>query len=231
MSDFGTLKTEVQNNLGERDDSNTDAIILANFNKAQNFMAREVDWEELESRVDSAFVIGQTEYTLAELSLSTYRNIYTFMVLDDSQYYEIQYITPVDWDRIVGPNVSGTSGKPTIFTIWNRNIEVYPSPDEAYTVRLRYYSYPVDVVSDTDSPSVTQADAVLVALTTAFCFLTLEQQKMSDTWLSQAVSILSLYKKEEGRIQNMLPVNIGTTGLSGRPWADPFVKSTKLGRY
>lgn len=51
-------------------------------------------------------------------------------------------------------DLPSSSAKPSVFTVVNSNLVLYPTPDAAYPLELRYYRLPVDMAVNGDTPDI-----------------------------------------------------------------------------
>jgi hypothetical protein len=60
--------------------------------------------------------------------------------------------------------LEGSSGRPTAYTVVGNQITLWPTPDAAYSLSLRYWRLPADMVADGDEPEIpAQYHEILVA--------------------------------------------------------------------
>jgi len=228
MSTYGDLKAQIQRNLGNREDPDTDALILTHFNHCQRVLAYAKVWRELEALATPSLIVNQREYTFAALGLERFYKHFSVKLVTASRHHPVGYLAPSQWDTLVEPYLpTAGSGKPTHFTLWGTSFLFGPKkPDSAYQLRIKYYQRPADVTAASDSVAFEDADLVLVAFTTAFCWYSLEELETAASWFSRATTLA----------QGLAIVLTSEVGVKKAPsaeripsdyWKDPFVKEVR----
>jgi hypothetical protein len=224
---WGTLRLEIQRNLGGRDDDDTLAANLANANHVQKTLAQLHRFEELEERVSPVLTIAQGVYTQAELDLTALRKIYSFRLIQGTTSYPVTYMTPARWDERIEPQVpNATSGRPYIYTMWGGNIYFWYIPDETYTCTLRYFKYLTAITNDASEFAIADVNDTFVHAVTSLTAYTFEEFALGDKHAKLASSAMSLFGMEDEIIENFV-AGLRPKALSAQAYDyynNPFIK-------
>lgn len=223
---FGDLRPQIQRNWG-RSDADSQATILFYFNVAQRILARTHTFTELQKSKSFSFTTGLDDYTItgSPISLVNLRHIYDFTYVSSTRGYTLEYVPPRKWDVEVAPSIpSATNSYPRLYTKWGNALKIYPPPNEAFTATLRYLSEPVSASTTATVLDLIGMDEVLVLLTSAFCFYSVEDIEMGNMYMKQGAAVLKLYGME-AEIPKDLHMAIRSSGVTpgGDYWNDPFV--------
>src|SRR6185437_7958326 len=104
-----------------------------------------VDYYIDEATLDFSTVAGTSTYP-QPANLGKDRSLH-FTVT--SQVGELTSVGLRTLDRSVS-----VSGVPRLYALTGSNIQLYPVPDGVYTLELRYWAQPAQLVNDTDTPSI-----------------------------------------------------------------------------
>lgn len=79
-----------------------------------------------------------------------------------------------------------TSGRPTAYTVAGDQITLWPTPDAAYGLSLRYWRLPADMVADGDEPEIpAQYHEVLIAYAMNKAYLRENDYQAAATWKAE----------------------------------------------
>lgn len=145
------------------------------LNEAQRRLVIE---SELRTQEESESIT--TEANVATLTLPT--NYGRFIDLYNTETKEsLEPLTPHDID-----NVPTSTGRPYAFAIIGGTVTLYPTPDGAYPLALRYWKLPEDMVNESDTPSIpVQYHELLIAYAMKKAFLRENDLQMAQTWEGQ----------------------------------------------
>ena len=113
------------------------------INDGQNLICRRVDWYTDETVQDISTVAGTAVYAWPA-DFARGRSL-----RNTALNQELQEVSLRDIDR-----ASSSQGSPTVYAIDGPNIHLYPTPDGAYPLELRYWKLPPALVNDTDIPVI-----------------------------------------------------------------------------
>ncbi|MBS1863008.1 MAG: hypothetical protein JSS68_15005 [Actinobacteria bacterium] len=92
-----------------------------------------------------------------------------------------ELLTPIDIKSLDA--LPASTGLPYSYVISGTNILLYPTPDAVYSLSLRYWRLPEDMVSDSDTPEVpAQYQELLIAFAMKKAFLREDDPQMAQTW-------------------------------------------------
>jgi hypothetical protein len=144
-----TLVSNVQKRVKDTNYTSTD--IIGFLNDVQNDVSNEYDLKFFEKTQNYTLNIGTED--IGSLPSDFVRVINLAITttgfqkrLDYIDYRELDLKYP-DWS-------SAESGVPRFYYIYANAVYVFPKPDQAYTLRLRYTKRPVELVNDSDVPEI-----------------------------------------------------------------------------
>ena len=226
---LGDVRSQVKLALGNRED--LDEHINSLINTCQMRLARFFDFEEMISLDDLTVAYTGVKLTDASISLPTYtRDVHSISIIDGDEYYIVQPIDRRTWkDRYFNSIVSGTSSRPTQYSIFSTSVEIYPAPDKAYTAKLRRSKWPADLSTDESKSELNQKDDLLIALTICWTLYHLNNTERANAYWAVFKSMVKeaidsktskpdLYQK----LDTMSPIQ-------SNYWKDPFVRTLNYG--
>lgn len=79
-----------------------------------------------------------------------------------------------------------TTGRPTAYTVVGNQITLYPSPDAAYGLSLRYWRLPADMSADGDKPEIpVQYHEILIAYAMNKAYLRENDYQAAGVWKAE----------------------------------------------
>lgn len=126
----------------------SDAELDIFINEAYLEIMRESDWPFLRDETTLVMVPGTASYTLpAGVGENSIASI--AVLTNDTNRRQLRPRSRYATDDSPGPyNI----GRPKEYSVWRGYIEVYPTPQEAETLTIRYFSEPASLSSGSDSP-------------------------------------------------------------------------------
>lgn len=116
------------------------------LNEAQRYIAAQTDFRELFKTYTVTTSGGAGSYALPADFLRLYN-----ITIVDGQGNTIPLFEEVLMDFQTRP---AASGQPSQYTIEGTNIYVWPTPDAAYTLKVRYYKLPTLLTQPNDEPEI-----------------------------------------------------------------------------
>lgn len=168
LSNYSELQTAIANWLN-RDDLTS--VIPDFISLAEDDMNRTIRHYEMEERSTASF---DTRYTLLPTSFLEAVRLHL-----DADERPVELVTPLAL-QTYRQKGGDTSGKPRYYAIVGGQIEVWPTPDAAYTGELYYYK---------EIPSLTSSDPTNWVL-----------NKFSDVYLYGSLLHSSMYLVDDNRI-------------------------------
>jgi hypothetical protein len=218
------MEDEIRGNLGNRTDLDSSLVNYINF--AQDMMARQYDFEELEIALTDAF----THALATWVPTIRPKSIHSLRLIDGSNSRKLQFIPHRLWDEILPDVASYSEGRCTHYTLFNATIEVYPIPDSAYVRKTRYSGYPTTLLDA--SPALTsdfiKKDDIIICLATSWAFRRLGNIEKMNFWANQGWTQLREDILTESRRpdEDILPTQ-EIQGIMGEGWKDPFIKQLR----
>ena len=227
MSVYGDVRTQIQRNLGGRDDTDTQAANLDNFNHAQKFLADIYKWPELQVKVTAALTASDNEYSETDLGLTRVRTFHNMRLVDGTESYRLKYYTPDRWITEVEPwLVQGIEDKPYCWTRWGKTIYFYYIPDSNYSVPIWYWQYPTVMVDDNTTIQYDDVDDILVAMATAITYDSFEEYTQAEKYWKRAERRLGAFGIGNLNMNSLragLRFDEGGVAQSANWWNNPWI--------
>jgi hypothetical protein len=137
--------------------------IKGRINDAQGYITLQTDFREFFTTEPIAVVPGTSTYTLP----SDFQRLYDLISVNGSgQVFKLYQEPLVELEtRPIA------SGEPTHYTVKGNTLKLWPTPENANTISLRYYREPDTISSNSDVPEVpTQYHRLLVSYCLWHCF-------------------------------------------------------------
>lgn len=166
------IRTKVRNRVR---DSAYDATEITNYiNDTQNDIFNEYRLPFMETTQDYTLNIGTADITNGSGLPSNFVQVIDLVLTSANReklllpkdLRELDYSNP-DYEN----NTSYPAGEPQNWYKYGQTIKVYPEPDLAYTVTLRYYKKPTLLSSDSDVPSLPSEFEELMVVGAAYRIL------------------------------------------------------------
>lgn len=137
-----------------RDDL-TSNIALAITEAIEFHQKKQYYFNEADS-VTFSTVASQYEYTSSDnANIPNLFKMQAVFVTVGSQNYEIVEITPEQWRILYN---GSTSGQPYNYTYFNRTIRLFPTPNDAWTVRVQGQIKKAEPASDSETDNIWMTD-------------------------------------------------------------------------
>lgn len=189
---------------------------------ARNFAFRELD----AGPTDTTLTASTGQYTFTQLSLTRVRQIQSVTLVNGTSSQKLTFVHPRRF-REDFPNPSADSTRqPGLYTTWGRTLELYPYPDDAYTLRLHFNQYPDDFASSSSASPYEQKDDLIVASGVYEAFMNLQEYEDAAEWYKRNfVPKFQEVLKYEAEPADWEPEGRGTD-MAGRPslewWKSPL---------
>lgn len=200
-------------------------------NRAQQWIARRADL--LQATATTSTVASQQSYSFP----SNFRNIYTLRLEDGVDSVKLDCVLPWQMDTYVPLPSALTTGKSLYYVPYKDTgtFELYPIPDDTYTIRLRYSYLPSDFTSSTAVSEFTNCDDALIAYGTSFMFRWLQEIKDADQWEAYGNRIIDDVVKLSAEAEQFIDWSPYYQGFSTNPNGapgdyvnNPFIKDMNL---
>lgn len=164
----GDLVSRVQRRI--RDTGYSSSEILEYLNDTQNDIANEYRLPFFQATQAYTLTSGVADITNGSGLPATFAQAIDLTLTSGSEKV-LKYYDFTEIERMY-PNVTDTTSHPAnIPSSWYRygdNIYVFPAPNSAYTVSLRYYKKPTELDADADVPEIPSEFAELLVLGAAY---------------------------------------------------------------
>lgn len=203
-------------------------------NIAQKVIARTADFDELKTwdLTHCKTAISVKDYIIpTRWALVRLKDILSIKLMDESNSRKLTYISPTEIDeRIPYPQDLGEQ-RCSVYTQRGNTVELFPIPDEVYTLYVYHTQWPVELVNDTDCMSYADdLEDVVVSLAADITNSILEGVSGTD-WNSKAKAMLVGAVAEDlnrpDRVFQARPFDPGVTIYTGEYWRQPFVKEVR----
>lgn len=179
ITDYSSLITAVTEYLAREEDATLIARIPTFIQLSEAKMNRNLFVRQMEVRATALVNMSSAEPQYISLPL-TFQSMRRVRITSDSTKPTLNYITPAQMDEWRA-TTADASGEPLYFTIFGSEMELYPTPDSAYTIEMIYRSL---------IPALTTLNTTNWLLTLA-----------PDAYLYGALLEASPYIKDDNRLQ------------------------------
>jgi hypothetical protein len=225
---FLAFKNEIMRNLGNRNDTDTQGMIISSFNDSLGMIGRATEWESLKATTTVNLLEGEYYLELDSLDMLDLRHIYTIKLFDGTRYYgPLSELTMTKWDQMYAPNILNTNSRPVAFTLYNYVLYFNAKAQQDYTVDIRFYYEPANITGDGSLVDLDKCDSLLNAMTTGMVFLKIEEEKMAQQWFSITKNLLSGFNIDIRGFVNFKAFSNSYKMSTGDYWSDPFVKGVR----
>lgn len=224
---FLEYRNKIRRNVG-RDDSDSDLKIVDAFNDAQDIVASVTEMESLKSTLTVELTEGVYEYELAGFDLTDIKHIYTMKINDGVQYYDpLIYVTQQVWDKEIAGYIHTSTGRPTMFTLFDEVLYFAAVPDDDYDLEIRFLYWPAKVENILSEVDVVDFDTALISLATAFFWLKLEEVELYREWMTKAGQENKIFRMDSMKVVDFMGKSNARRSVSIGPsyWNDPFQRS------
>jgi len=126
----------------------SDADLNIFINESYMDVLRDADWPFLRNDATITLAPGQNTYALpagvGETSIAS-----VVVLSNDTNRRQLRPRSRYSTDDSPGPLVNGY---PLEYSVWRGNVQLFPIPEAAETLSIRYFNDPVELVNNTDLP-------------------------------------------------------------------------------
>lgn len=227
---FAEFKRRVMLNLHPRNDGIAHLAAAQAINDAHSVIACVKDFDELMTldTTHAVTVADQKLYDIEDdLVLVRPKDIYSIRLMDAADSRKLEFVSFRELDsKVPYTEITGT-GRPKYYTLRGKNVELYPIPDDAYTLYIQHSQWPATLEEETDETPYTRIDHVIVALATDMATASIEGG--GGDWLSRATQLLGQSINEEERRPDQVyvaqPFCPTRHPSIGQYWLNPWVKT------
>lgn len=112
-------------------------------------------------------VASTASYALSTIAADLQQLTSLRITSPDNNERWLQPMTAEDFDRFIADPTSESEGAPEKYYLWDNTVYLYPIPDDAYTIAVRYIKTPTTVASD-DQPDIPEEYQEILTLGTLY---------------------------------------------------------------
>jgi len=169
------LRTRVQTNTNRTD---KDTQIDVAINDAIKDIGRHREWKDLRIEKEITLTIDTYRYAFP----SDMNTCLSMKIYDGTESVELMERTKEWLNRAVPAPASDGTARPQYYAVDGNYYELYPVPNEAYTVRILYLRWPAELTLDSQACDIDGIDDVVVSLATSGVYASLGQLDMANYW-------------------------------------------------
>ena len=176
------LREAIMENI-TRDDLTSERI-NRHINNTLQRIARYHNWKDLYVKATTETIANQSEYSLP-LGTDRLKDLVSITLSDgSSRGVRLKYVPYRQFHEIIPVPSSGQLGKPQHYAVWDNVIQLYPTPNDIFTLNLLYVKWP-DKLVDGEEPEITGVDDLIIAGATSSLFMSLQQVEPAGIWHQQ----------------------------------------------
>lgn len=231
-----TIITRTLDNLNRasagttRSGSTMETQSIAWLNRIMYRISRQHDFPELLKKYSSATVDGTKNYSFP----TNYKTIFDLTVIDGYSSVKLALVLPEHFDKRIPYPEQYTERLPRWYVPYGDSFDLYPIPDDAYTLYCRCVLWPTIITATSDLVSFTpDKDDILVAGMTKEGFAYLQMYEDAAYWTKEYATLLQEAIALDRKLPDWYPVAQGfdsgySTTFIGEYWNDPFIRSGYL---
>jgi hypothetical protein len=224
------LRDEVRSGLGNRTELVSDSTRVDRWlNLAQIRMTRRSRYKELdatESKTPTYAGVPATDKVIAfsALTNSNVRAIYSVRMIDGNASSKLTYVPHRMWDREVPrPEAQGLR-RPSLYTVYAKQIELYAIPDAAYEYIIRLAKWPTALTAVGQLSDLAEKDDALIAMACYLAFRSLGNAESAKEWFAEYRAVIgdAMSEDDDNPDFDATPRNRTQGGMISDYWIDPF---------
>ena len=217
------LVEELKGFFGNRDDI-TDSRYIRWLNLAQTRIARIHGWEELEEESSLSTTANSKTISIP----SNTRKVRSVVLIDGTSSKKLTGYLYKEFDKHIPYPEALSTGRPTIYTHWKGQLELWKIPDAVYSVKMRRTFWPTAFTSSSDVASdLDEKDDAIIMLAASWGHLSLRNTEDGTKYWRIYTRLINEAIGED--VERPDVDLFGAAGPSvGAPtdyWKDPFVHS------
>lgn len=225
------LQDEVRSGMGGRVDLNTRLTRFLNL--AQQRLARMHDFDEMET-TSTVSLSNTGAATDGDITLPTLRELHSIRVEDGSRSRKLVQKSPRWWDKMLPMPDYHSRDIPSIYTIWNNTVFVFPLPEKSYTnlVRLRWTKWPTALSVGATPSEFREKDELLIELAISYAYRSLgnpEEAAKHEAIVRRLFNEADTIDRDKPDLEQVGDASQGSQTAPQDYWRDPFVRSVDGG--
>lgn len=205
------LVDKVKKNVGRPGDLTLDDYVIEYINNAQKKVCNTRNFWWMWKTATIAYTQGDNAEALPDRFKDEDSVWLEIIEGGTTKWSELEH---ADWEDLRTISTSDEA-RPTKWIIDQKQLVLYPVPDDAYTVRIDYWEYLPDLVEAGDDTSylLTDYPEILEAWATHKAFLKLREFQEATAWKTQFAMELQELKKQN--VERVLPNELELKFRSG----------------
>lgn len=188
------IATRVQTRV--RDSGYSTTTIKGFINDTQNSIFNEYDLRFMETSTTYNLTTNVQDITNGSGLPSDFVSPINLVITTDNYENDLIYVDYKELDELFPDQSSTTATTPRYWWFYGDTISVYPKPDQAYVVRLRYLKKPTALSADGDVPDVPSEFEELLVYGAAYRVF--EEKDMDE----KAANFEAKYNREVQKLVN-----------------------------
>jgi hypothetical protein len=230
---FQELMEELESNTGNRDDMGASTDVSSRFgrfiNLAQSRMARTAhSFEEFE-KFSSETITNTASDDDRFLAVPTdFKKARSLTVQDGFASRKLRYLSPKRFDETVPRPQQYARARPSHFTRYRDQFELWRMPDQTYTVNMRWLKWPTKLTTVGQLSEWDQKDDMIITLATSMLYLSIGRSEDANRFWAIYRNMMSDAIAENNAQPDRDLVNWEVNAVPfsrGDPWLDPFIRS------
>lgn len=200
------------------------------LNWGQVRIAKRFSFHELNTIQESASTVdGVARYPMASgtynLGLIRPKDIFNIRLIDGANSRTLIRMHQRKFDQAITLPTNFTENRSTIYTRWGNNVELFPIPDDAYTLYIRYPQLPTNFSSANQVSDFDNKDDLILISGVLETMLALEEIRLAAIWEGKFNRTLLENTQAVGDIDwepEAEAFNINQGSGLGSPWLSPY---------
>lgn len=172
------MLAEVRTHIDRETGEFSDASVNTRLEWAQQEVAARHTFKEMVTADTFATVDGTKSYAHP----TSTKEILSLVVRDGTASRKLIAVPYREFDRVVPYPEARVEGKPQWYVNYAGYLELYPIPDDAYTVDRRYSFFPTAFSEDASESDLTNKDQLIIAIATRMSFVALRELEDASAW-------------------------------------------------
>lgn len=150
-----------------KDSSISTSVLLQLLNDTNREVCNRYMLDFMQSSTTFNTVASTASYALSTIAADLQQLTSLRITSPDNNERWLQPMTAEDFDRFIADPTSESEGSPEKYYLWDNTVYLYPIPDDAYTIAVRYIKTPTTVASD-DQPDIPEEYQEILTLGTLY---------------------------------------------------------------
>lgn len=150
-----------------KDSSISTSVLLQLLNDTNREVCNRYMLDFMQSSTTFNTVASTASYALSTIAADLQQLTSLRITSPDNNERWLQPMTAEDFDRFIADPTSESEGAPSKYYLWNDTVYLYPVPDDAYTIAVRYIKTPTTVESG-DQPDIPEEYQEILTLGTLY---------------------------------------------------------------